>query len=98
MIYIVFISLKYIAQLATVPLILLQMFNTYSLLCFVPNEEYCTPTSEYRIHAVQTILTVSFYCSLALSLLTSTILDWNPWPKKLKDLPEKLKHLCKHCA
>ena len=92
-IYIVFISFKYIAQLATVPLILLQMFDTYSLLCFVPNEEYCTPTSEYRIHAVQTILTVSFYCSLALSLLSSTILDWNPWPKVLTEKP-----LCESCA
>ena len=77
-----FTGVKYVAQLATVPLILVQMFDTYSLLCFVPNEEYCTSTSEYRIHAVQTILTVSFYCSLALSLLANTILDWNPWPNK----------------
>ena len=83
MINIFFMAAKYVAQLATVPLILVQMFDTYSLLCFVPNQEYCSATSEYRIHAVQTILTVSFYCSLALSLLANTILDWNPWPRKL---------------
>ena len=84
-IYSFFLIVKYIAQLATVPLILMQIFDTYSLLCFFPNEAYCTPTSEYRIHAIQSILTVSFYCSLALSLLASTILEWNPWPKSFTE-------------
>ena len=59
----------------------MQMFDTYNLLCFVPNDEYCTRTLEYRIHAVQAIIPVSFFCSLALALLASTILEWNPWPK-----------------
>ena len=80
-IYSFFLIVKYLAQLATVPLILMQIFDSYSLLCFVPNDEYCTRTSEYRIHAVQTIITVSFFCSLALALLANTILEWNPWPK-----------------
>ena len=77
-----FLGTKYLAQLVTVPLILIQMFDTYAVLCFFPNEAYCTPTSEYRIHAIQSILTVSFYCSLALSLLASSVLEWKPWPKK----------------
>ena len=80
-----FLVAKYCAQAATVPLILLQMFDTYAFLCFASNEAFCTPTSEYRIHAFQTMITIGFYCSLALSLLASTILEWKPWPKKFTD-------------
>lgn len=71
---------KYASQLVTVPLLFLQMFDTYSLLCFSP-DLYCSRTSEYKLHLAQAAITLLFYCSLALSQLTSTMLIWNPWPK-----------------
>ena len=84
----IFLTLtKYIAQLATVPLLTLQMFDTYALLCFGASD-YCSTTSKYKFHAVQVAITFAFYCSLGLSLLTSTMLLWNPWPKPEKQ-PEK---------
>ena len=72
--------IKYVSQLVTVPLLLLQIFDTYSLLCFSP-DLYCSSTSEYKLHLAQTAITLLFYCSLTLSQLTSTMLEWNPWPK-----------------
>ena len=84
----IFLTLtKYIAQLATVPLLTLQMFDTYALFCLGASD-YCSNTSKYKLHVVQVIITFSFYCSLGLSLLTSTMLLWNPWPKPEKP-PEK---------
>ena len=67
--------IKYVSQLVTVPLLLLQMFDTYSLLCFSP-DLYCSNTSEYKLHLAQTAITLLFYCSLILSQLTRTMLDW----------------------
>ena len=75
------LSLKYISQLITVPLLLLQMFDTYSLLCFSP-DPYCSHTTEYQLHLAQAAMTLLFYASLASSHLASTILAWNPWPDK----------------
>ena len=71
---------KYFSQLATVPLLLLQIFDTYSFLCFSP-DSYCSHTTEYKQHVVQAAITLFFYCSLVISHLTSTLLIWNPWPK-----------------
>lgn len=70
---------KYISQLITVPLLLLQIFDSYSFLCFSP-DPYCSHTTEYELHLVQTGITLSFYCSLVVAHLASTMLSWNPWP------------------
>lgn len=76
--------IKYLSQLVTVPLLLLQIFDTYSLLCFSP-DLYCSNTSEYKLHLAQAAITLLFYCSLTLSQLISTMLAWNPWPKDEQD-------------
>ena len=80
---------KYIAQLVTVPLLLLQIFDTYSFLCFSP-DSYCSHTTEYQQHLVQAAITLFFYCSLVISHLASTMLIWNPWPKPKHDEKRKL--------
>ena len=75
------LSVKYLAQLLTMPLLFLQIFDTYSLLCFSPRT-LCSNSSDYKLHLAQAAITLSFYCCLALSQLASTMLTWNPWPKK----------------
>ena len=77
---------KYLSQLATVPLLLLQIFDTYSFLCFSP-DSYCSHTTEYKQHVVQAAITLFFYCSLVMSHLTSTLLIWNPWPHDEQSKP-----------
>ena len=80
---VIFFIVKYISQLVTVPLLLLQIFDMYSFLCFSPNS-YCSHTTEHNLQLVQAAITLFFYCSLVISHLASTILLWNPWPKDKK--------------
>ena len=70
--------IKYIAQLATVPLLMVQMFDTYALLCFAPNHRYCGDRSEYEIHLTQVAITMSFYIAIAVAQITTTVLEWDP--------------------
>ena len=70
--------IKYIAQLATVPLLMVQMFDTYALLCFAPNHLYCGDRSEYDIHLTQVVITMFFYTAIAVAQLTTTVLEWDP--------------------
>ena len=79
--HIILLSVKYLAQLLTMPLLFLQIFDTYSLLCFSP-KLLCSDSSEYKLHLAQAAITLLFYCCLALSQLASTMLTWSPWPKK----------------
>ena len=66
MIRIILFAVKYISQLVTVPLLLLQIFDTYSFLCFLP-DSHCSNTTEYNMHLYQAAITLFFYCSLVIS-------------------------------
>ena len=74
--YAFLVLLKYIAQGTTVPLLMLQVFDTYALLCFSPDGTYCETVSEYKVHLAQAAITISFYLCIALAQLTSAMLDW----------------------
>lgn len=77
--------LKYMSKLASVPLVLLQIFDTYSFLCFSPNS-YCSHTTEYKLSLLQTIIALLFLCTLVTSQLVNTMLLWSPWPENSKKL------------
>ena len=81
-IHVILLVSRLIAQLAIVPLLMIQMFDTYAYLCFAAHS-YCGMTAEYRLHFDQTAITFGFYCSLMVSLLTTTMLRWIPRPKKI---------------
>ena len=78
-IHLILLMFQLIAQLAVVPLLLIKVFDTYSYLCFT-NDRYCTMREEYSLHLHKTAMTFAFYCGLTLSFLTSTMLNWIPWP------------------
>ena len=71
---------RYIAQLSVVPLLIVQMFDTYTLLCLA-EQDYCDTESQYRLHLDQTALSFSFYCALMLSLLVTVWINLVPWPQ-----------------
>ena len=73
--------LKFLAQFCTIPFLFFQAFDTYALLCFSP-QLFCSDTTEYNLHLAQALIAILFYFCLALSQLASTMLTWNPWPKK----------------
>ena len=78
--HIVLKCVQFIAQLAVVPLQLIQVFDTYAFLCFT-GDNYCSLNAEYKLHLDQTALTFAFYCSLTLSFLFSSMLTLIPRPK-----------------
>ena len=82
---------QFIAQLFVVPLLLIQMFDTYAFLCFAA-DNYCSTEAEYNLHLDQTAFTFGFYAALMVSLLSTLMLQWNPWPevKKKNDTCSKV--------
>ena len=73
--------IQFTAQLCVVPLLIIQMYDTYAFLCFA-EDSYCTTREEYNLHLDQTAFTFGFYTALMVSLLTTTMLQWIPWPVK----------------
>ena len=76
---------RFCAQLAAIPLLMIQMLDTYAFLCLF-EDNYCTRRAQYNLHLDQTAITFGFYCSLLASYLTTIMLRWIPWPdyKKFK--------------
>jgi len=71
-------SFQYLAQLAAIPLLIVQMYDTYTLLCFGV-KDYCSDEYKYDLHLDhQAILTFAFFCCLGVSFLTSVLMQWDP--------------------
>ena len=79
--HLLLVTVKFLAQLFTIPLLFLQVFDTYALLCFNP-QWFCSDTTEYDLHLAQALIAILFYFCLAISQLAGTMLAYNPWPKK----------------
>ena len=76
----------FLVQLSVVPLLIFQIFDTYTLLC-VAERDYCDTESQYRLHLDQTAISFAFYCALMISLLVTKwlILATFPWKRKITD-------------
>ena len=72
---------RIIAQRATVPLLMVQAFDTYAFLCFTGNQ-YCTPTAQYDIPLGQAAFTFAFSVSIMVSTLTVAMLKWFKYERK----------------
>ena len=78
-IHIILFAIRLLAQLAIVPFLMIQMFDTYAFLCLAA-KSYCTADAGYNLHLDQTAITFAFYCSLMLAYVTSIMLRWIPRP------------------
>ena len=100
--HIILSFIRFIAQLAVVPLLMIQILDTYAYLCFTANS-YCNMRSQYKLHLDQTAITFGFYCSLMISLLSTTMVRWFPLPKKSttkkskENEPSKDNKHCRSC-
>jgi len=81
MLHLILFLVLFLAQLAIIPLLMIQVFDTYAFLCLAA-DNYCTMESQFTLHFHQTVVTFAFYCSLMVSFLASTMLRWVPWPRK----------------
>ena len=73
----ILLILQYLAQLAAIPLLIVQMFDTYALLCIGP-DRYCS--DEYKVDLDKAAITFGLYCCLGVSLLAAALMQWDPWP------------------
>ena len=84
--YTIFVTLhviRFSSQLTIVPLLMIQMLDTYAFLCLTA-DNYCTRAAQYDLHLDQTLITFGFYCSLLFSYLTTIMLRWIPRPNYYK--------------
>ena len=72
---------RIVAQRATVPLLMVQAFDTYAFLCFTGNQ-YCTATAQYDIPLGQAAFTFAFSVSIMASTLTVAMLKWFKYERK----------------
>ena len=86
--HIILSFIRFIAQLAVVPLLMIQILDTYAYLCFTANS-YCNMRAQYKLHLDQTAMTFAFYCSLMISLLSTTMVRWFPLPEKREVKPSE---------
>ena len=86
--HIILSFIRFIAQLAVLPLLMIQILDTYAYLCFTANS-YCNMRAQYKLHLDQTAMTFAFYCSLMISLLSTTMVRWFPLPEKKEVKPSE---------
>ena len=79
--------IQLIAQFAVIPLLIIQMYDTYAFLCFTA-DSYCSTSEEYNLHLDQTAFTFGFYAALMTSLLSTLMIQWNPWPEMPSKKPK----------
>ena len=73
---------RIITQRATVPLLMIQAFDTYAFLCFTGNS-YCTKTTQYDIPLGQASFTFAFSASIMVSTLAVAMLKWFKYQRKM---------------
>jgi len=75
------VILRLLAQLALIPLLLLQILGTYSWIC-ITDHYYCkNVTNQYRLGIDKAAVVFTFYCCILIAVLSTAILPWFPCSK-----------------
>lgn len=78
------LSVRLAAQAALIPLLILQVLDTHAWICLLQSM-YCDGLrAEYQLSLDRTAMSFAFYCSVLVTILTSTMLHWFPCSKKAK--------------
>ena len=80
------VIVRFFAQLALIPVLILQMLNTYAWICLT-EDHYCEDDeSRYLLGLAQTYLTFTFYIALLIAILSTIMLRWFPYSKLARDI------------
>ena len=80
------VIVRFFAQLALIPVLILQMLNTYAWICLT-EDHYCEDDeSRYQLGLAQTYLTFTFYIALLIAILSTIMLRWFPYSKLARDI------------
>ena len=78
------LSTRLLAQVALIPLLILQLLDTHAWIC-VMHDLYCDDLrSDYELGLDRTAVSFGFYCSVLVSILATTMLKWFPCSKKAR--------------
>ena len=82
--YPLLLSCRLAAQVTLIPLLILQVLDTHAWICVMHNL-YCDDLrSEYQLGLDKTAVSFGFYCSVLVSILATTMLQWFPCSKKAR--------------
>ena len=80
------VIVRFFAQLTLIPVLILQMLNTYAWICLM-KDHYCeNEESRYHLGLAQTYLTFTFYIALLIAILSTIMLRWFPYSKLARDI------------
>ena len=78
------LSARLLAQAALIPLLILQVLDTHAWICVMHNLYCANLRSEYQLGLDRTALSFGFYCSVLISILATTMLQWFPCTKRAR--------------
>ena len=79
------VIVRLLAQLALIPLLLLQMLNTDTWICVTEDDQCHNAITSSQLGLYQAYMTFSFYIALLVAVLASTMLRWFPQSKAARD-------------
>ena len=82
--YPILLIIRLAAQVTLIPLLILQVLDTHAWIC-VMKDLYCDNLrSEYELGLDRTAISFGFYCSVLISILTNSMLQWFPCYKRAR--------------
>ena len=82
--YPLLLSARLLAQATLIPLLILQVLDTHAWICVMHNLYCANLRSEYQLGLDRTALSFGFYCSVLVSILATTMLQWFPCSKRAR--------------
>ena len=80
------VIVRLLAQLAVVPMLILQMLSTYAWICITEDYHCQNAVTRYQLGLYQAYITFGFYFALLIAILTTTMLRWFPHSKDARDV------------
>ena len=79
------VIVRLLAQVIAVPILILQMLNTYAWICITEDYHCQNAVTRYQLGLFQAYITFGFYIALLIAILNTTMLRWFPLSKKARD-------------
>ena len=79
------VIVRLLAQVIAVPILILQMLNTYAWICVTGDYHCQNAVTRYQLGLFQAYITFGFYIALLIAILNTTMLRWFPLSKKARD-------------
>ena len=84
--YSILVIVRLLAQVAVVPMLMLQMLSTYAWICITEDYHCQNAVTRYQLGLYQAYITFGFYFALLIAILATTMLRWFPHSKDARDV------------